>query len=102
MKKISLIVALIVLIGFVSIALAADVYVRPYYRSDGTYVQGHYRTAPDNSRWNNYSTKGNVNPYTGERGYEDPSSSYSPSPSLLPSYQSPSRKSIYHPRRWDE
>ena len=42
-----------------------------YSRKDGTYVPGHMGTNPDNSFWNNYSPKGNVNPYTGgksERG----------------------------------
>ena len=29
-------------------------------------VQGHFRTAPDHTRLNNWSTKGNVNPMTGE------------------------------------
>ena len=56
----------------------ADQRVRGYYRdSDGdgykeTYVPPHYRTEPDGNPYNNYSTKGNTNPYTGERGYENP------------------------------
>lgn len=50
------------------IGLPGDVHVRGYYRKDGTYVAPHYRTAPDSSRSNNYSHKGNVNPYTGKRG----------------------------------
>lgn len=47
-------------------------YVNGYYRSNGTYVQGYHRTQADSSRFNNYSTKGNYNPYTGERGHVDP------------------------------
>lgn len=47
---------------------AGDVYVDGHYRRDGTYVQPHYRTAPNRTRNDNYSTRGNVNPYTGERG----------------------------------
>lgn len=47
---------------------AGDVYVNGYYRRDGTYVQPHYRTALNRTRNDNYSTRGNVNPYTGERG----------------------------------
>lgn len=50
----------------------SDTYVRGYTRSDGTYVQPHYRSSPDGNVWNNYSTKGNVNPYTGKRGTVDP------------------------------
>ena len=51
----------------------ADVYVNPYYRSDGTSVEGHYRSSPDSSVTNNWSSSGNQNPYTGEIG----SNSYS-------------------------
>ena len=49
-------------------AQAKDVYVNGYTRSDGTQVRGHYRSAPDNSYDNNWSTEGNTNTYTGERG----------------------------------
>lgn len=59
-----------------STSFARDTFVRGYTRSDGTYVQGHYRSAPDSSTLNNYSTRGNVNPYTGERGSRDPYSNY--------------------------
>ena len=52
-------------------------YTRGYMRNDGTYVQPYHRTAPDSNPWNNYSTQGNVNPYTGQRGTVNP---YSPSP----------------------
>lgn len=48
------------------------VHVRGYYRSDGTYVQPHYRTAPNNTNIDNFSTQGNVNPYTGQSGYIPP------------------------------
>ena len=43
----------------------SDVYVRGHYRSDGTYVQPHYRSAPDENPYNNYSYPGNVNPHAG-------------------------------------
>jgi len=49
-------------------SLAADVRVRGYTRKDGTYVQPHMRSAPDGNFYNNWSTKGNVNPYTGVEG----------------------------------
>lgn len=51
----------------------ADTYVNGYTRSDGTYVQGHYRSEADGNPYNNYSTRGNVNPYTGRVGTKDPS-----------------------------
>lgn len=47
-------------------------YVNPYYRSDGTYVQGHHQTNPDSSRTNNWSSQGNTNPYTGQAGTVNP------------------------------
>jgi hypothetical protein len=44
---------------------AAQVYVNPYVRRNGTQVEGHYRSAPDGNPYNNYSYPGNTNPYTG-------------------------------------
>ena len=62
--------------GFVD----AQVYVKGYTRKDGTYVKGHYRSSPNNTVRDNYSYKGNVNPYTGKVGTNyyknDPSSAY--------------------------
>lgn len=46
----------------------SSTYVSGYTRSSGTYVQGHYRTTPNYTRNDNYSTIGNVNPYTGSYG----------------------------------
>lgn len=70
MRTIALLLAALVFSSAPS--LAQDTYVRGYTRSDGTYVQPHYRTAPNNSLYDNYSTQGNVNPYTGQRGTVDP------------------------------
>lgn len=47
-----------------------DVYVNDYTRSDGTPVGGYYRTAPNSTTADNYSTIGNQNPYTGKWGTE--------------------------------
>ena len=49
-----------------------DVHVGGYFRSSGTYVESYHRTAPDYTRLNNYSTRGNINPYTGKRGTRSP------------------------------
>lgn len=62
-----LILGLIMVFGLLRTAMA-DVYVRGYYRSNGAYVAPHYRSDPDGNAWNNWSTYGNVNPYTGKRG----------------------------------
>ncbi|CAN5816784.1 hypothetical protein BH20PSE1_BH20PSE1_01430 [soil metagenome] len=68
MKKIFL-----ALLLAVPATVLADVYVQPHVRSDGTYVQGYHRSDANESRSDNYSSRGNTNPYTGERGYRDPS-----------------------------
>lgn len=66
-----------------AVPAAADQYVRGYTRSDGTYVQPHYRSNADGQQWNNYGTRGNVNPYTGQQGSQrdttyDPTKFYNP------------------------
>jgi hypothetical protein len=62
---------LLLLLSAISVS-ANDVYVRGYTKSNGTYVSPHYRTAPDSTPYNNYSTKGNTNPYTGKQGTVNP------------------------------
>ncbi|MAT67951.1 MAG: hypothetical protein CMJ58_00325 [Planctomycetaceae bacterium] len=47
---------------------SADTWVRGYFRSNGTYVQSHYRSDADGNFYNNWSTYPNVNPYTGRVG----------------------------------
>jgi len=57
--------------GLFSIAEAYSVRIRGYYKpSTGSYIMPHYRTSPNNSKWDNWSTKGNYNPYTGKKGYK--------------------------------
>ena len=67
MKKIFITIAFISMLVLPNIVFA-DVYVQGYTKSDGTYVQGHYRSSPNGTTSDNYSTKGNINPYTGEYG----------------------------------
>lgn len=43
-------------------------YVKGYTKSNGTYVQGHYRSSQNSTNHDNYSTSGNYNPYTGTTG----------------------------------
>jgi hypothetical protein len=50
------------------IVVMDDHAVRSYYKKDGTSVQSYRETNPNNTRLDNYSTKGNVNPYTGMPG----------------------------------
>lgn len=49
----------------------ADTHVKGYTRSNGTYVQSHYRSGKDGYHNNNWSVKGNVNPHTGKPGTKD-------------------------------
>jgi hypothetical protein len=49
-----------------------DHYVHSFVKRDGTFVNGHMRTDADNSFYNNWSTVGNRNPYTGSIGTKLP------------------------------
>ena len=74
MKKI--ILALVMVSGLlttISTAEARTVRVNGYYKpSTGTYVSPSYRTSPNTSKFDNYSTKGNYNPYSGRSGTVNP------------------------------
>lgn len=76
MKKIAILLAVV----FAASAWS-QTYVQPYVRKDGTYVEGHHRTAPDQSLTNNYGSQGNFNPYTGQQGTIDP---YKAQPNYVP------------------
>lgn len=69
---------MLVLICFlISSATAfAQVHVNGYTRSNGTYVQPYVKTQPNSNTYDNYSTKGNTNPYTGRAGTVNPIPSY--------------------------
>ena len=47
-------------------------YVQPHTGSNGNYVGGHYQTNPNSTQYDNYSTRGNTNPYTGQSGTRSP------------------------------
>ncbi len=38
----------------------------------GSYTQPHVRTSPNRTKTDNWSTRGNVNPYTGKKGTKNP------------------------------
>ena len=44
--------------------------VSGYIKKNGTYVMPSYRTDRDSYKFNNYSAKGNYNPYSGKKGYK--------------------------------
>jgi len=76
MKRLITIMAVLIIVCLANLTANADVYVRGYLHSNGTYVQPHWRSNPDGNFSNNWSTYPNVNPYTGAIGTKHtPSSS---------------------------
>ena len=63
MKRIAFFILL-----FASINMFADQHVNGYYKSNGTYVDSYMKSSPNNTKSDNFSTYGNVNPYTGQAG----------------------------------
>ncbi|ATU04873.1 hypothetical protein BKN14_00245 [Candidatus Gracilibacteria bacterium HOT-871] len=89
MKKIlSIFVVLVLSLSSVFTAYA-DTHVKGYYRKNGTFVQPHYRSDRNGTKADNWSTKGNINPYTGKVGTKNIYNTYIPS-YTTPSYSSPS------------
>ena len=87
-------IALVLLtINIMEVDAAGRVYVKGYYRKDGTYVRPHYRTAPDSNPYNNYSYPGNYNPNTGKYSTGNPST-------YLRNYYNRSSKSTYKPKTY--
>jgi len=73
MKKIlaTILLSLILFSGLITFAEARSIRVRGYYKpSNGCYIMPHYRTSPNRTKWDNWSTKGNINPFTGKKGYK--------------------------------
>lgn len=54
-------------------AEAKTIKVKAYFKpSQGSYVMPSYRTSPNKTKLDNYSTKGNYNPYSGKKGTVNP------------------------------
>ena len=68
MYRLSLFLFLLLLSG----VSFSDDYVNGYYKKDGTFVQGYFKSSPNQTNLDNYSTRGNVNPYNGSEGYRAP------------------------------
>lgn len=101
---IRIVFTMLLLIGVLSSLLVvssayADTYVRGYTRKDGTYVQPHYRSSPDSNPYNNWSTRGNVNPHTGEPGTRNvaPNYGYSNSYPAQRSYEQQDSSPMFNP-----
>jgi hypothetical protein len=65
MKKLIFVISALVLLPHIAMA---DQQVHGYTKANGTYVQPYTRSSPNGTKADNYSTQGNVNPYTGQRG----------------------------------
>ena len=59
---------LIAFVLTISCCVAVAKPTRGYIKKDGTYAQPHQKTEPNKTKDDNYSTKGNTNPYTGKKG----------------------------------
>jgi len=79
MKHYYLVTALLFSISTIAQTNTNTVHVKPYPKKDGTTVQGHDRTAPNNTNRDNYSTRPNINPETGKKGTIRPDNKPTPS-----------------------
>jgi hypothetical protein len=64
MKKI---IGVVIILSCASASLGQN-RVRTYVKKNGTVVHTHSRTKANRTKSDNYSTKGNRNPYTGKKG----------------------------------
>ena len=56
MKKMMIMISLVAALGLnLNTAANALVLVDGYFKSNGTYVESHWRTSPDGVCWNNFS-----------------------------------------------
>lgn len=76
MKKIILSLIVLSLVFSFSLATVSNVEalqkVKGYTTKKGTYVVPHFKQSPNKSKFDNFSTKGNINPYTGKKGTVNP------------------------------
>ena len=64
---------LVMLLGFTATVEPGQTRVRSSVnRRTGSSVQPHVRTSPNRTKIDNWSTKGNVNPFTGKKGTRNP------------------------------
>lgn len=80
---------LLVLLGIsFAMPVTASQFVHGYVRKNGTYVSPHMRSTPNTTKYDNYSSHGNTNPYTGKKGYR--------SNTYIPKYHAPRKTHRYH------
>jgi hypothetical protein len=74
--------------------VAADEFVSGHFKGNGTFVEPYMRSSRDGIFSNNYSTKGNVNPWNGKPGTRVTPPNHSPSYFTAPSYSAPSYANV--------
>lgn len=70
MRYLLAILFLTIIVTILGTAKAEAARTRGYFKNSGTDVKPYYRSSPNSYKWDNYSSKGNINPYTGKRGYK--------------------------------
>lgn len=70
MRSVVSIAATIFLAVLFVIPAEASEHVRGHMKKDGKYVAPHNRTNANSTQRDNWSSKGNSNPYTGKRGHK--------------------------------
>lgn len=70
----------IVVLSVLAMSAGAATRTRGYATKRGTYVAPHYSSSPNRTKLDNYSSKGNYNPYTGKAGARDPYAPPKPRP----------------------
>ncbi|MBX9724089.1 MAG: hypothetical protein K2X81_21965 [Candidatus Obscuribacterales bacterium] len=58
--------------GAGTVPVSGSHWVSPYIANSGQMVNGHFSTNPNGTMLDNFSSKGNVNPFTGKQGTVDP------------------------------
>lgn len=71
MKNLLLTILSVLLLSLAGV-VHADQHVSGYHSKSGKYVSSYKRTSKDYTQRNNYSSKGNYNPYTGKKGTKTP------------------------------
>lgn len=60
-------------VGFINLTFAKTSSVKGYYKpSTGKYVAPYFKSTPNKTKLDNFTTKGNTNPYTGKKGNTNP------------------------------
>ena len=65
-------IVVMLMVFCISVSEAKSVRVKSSVTKNGTYRSSHMRTSPNKTKGDNWSTKGNVNPYTGKNGTKNP------------------------------